>query len=296
MPETAHRILVVDDDVSTCALITRVLEDEGQIVSVCSTGTEAVKLLRDQSFDLMLLDVSLPDMSGLDLLSVWRRRNSTKVIVITSDDTAETLITAIRNDAYLYLRKPFAPAQLKELVTAALAAREAQHIEVISAKPDWLELALPCTREAAERIDQFMRQIKIELPQEEREAVAAAFRELLMNAVEWGGGLDPSRRVRIALLRTKRMLQYRVFDPGPGFRPEELQHAAVSNAPGDMFSHEAVRLEKGMRPGGLGLMLVRAVADELLYNEKHNEVIFIKYLDQTASDPEAPAANSAADL
>ena len=287
MPEARHPILVVDDDVSMCLLVGRILEKEGHIVTACYSGAEAMKLLRERRFDVMLLDLGLPDMSGLDLLTVWRGRNSTKVIVITADDTAETLITAIRNDAYLYIRKPFEPYQLRDLVTAALAAPEAQPIEVISAKPEWLELSVPCTREAAERIDQFMRQVKIELPQEEREGVAQAFRELLMNAVEWGGGLDPRRRVRISLLRTKRMLQYRVFDPGPGFRPEGLQHAAISNAPGDMFSHEAVRMEKGMRPGGLGLMMVRAVADELLYNEKHNEVIFIKYLDQAADGPEA---------
>ena len=287
MPEARHPILVVDDYVAMCFLIGRILVKEGHLVTVCGSGAEALKLLHDQRFDVMLLDIGLPDMNGLDLLSAWRGHNTTKVIVITSDDTAETLITAIRNEAYLYIRKPFEPDQLRDLVAAALAAPEAQPIKVISAKPEWLELSVPCTREAAKRIDQFMRQVKIELPQEEREGVAQAFRELLMNAVEWGGGLDPRRRVRISLLRTKRMLQYRVFDPGPGFRPEGLQHAAISNAPGDMFSHEAVRMEKGMRPGGLGLMMVRAVADELLYNEKHNEVIFIKYLDQAADGPEA---------
>ncbi|MBZ5569768.1 MAG: response regulator [Acidobacteriia bacterium] len=296
MPEARHPILVVDDDVAMCFLIGRILVKEGHLVTVCGSGAEALKLLHDQRFDVMLLDIGLPDMNGLDLLSAWRGHNTTKVIVITSDDTAETLITAIRNEAYLYIRKPFEPDQLRDLVAAALAAPEAQPIKVISAKPEWLELSVPCTREAAERIDQFMRQVKIELPQEEREGVAQAFRELLMNAVEWGGGLDPRRRVRISLLRTKRMLQYRVFDPGPGFRPEELQHAAISNAPGDLFSHETVRVEKGMRPGGLGLMMVRAVADELLYNEKHNEVIFIKYLDQAAGDAGAPSADSAANL
>lgn len=296
MPTTSHRILVVDDDVCLCTLMVRVLEKEGHAPTVCNNGTEAMKLLAEQRFDVVLLDVGLPDISGLDILSSWRGRDGAKVIVITADDTAETLMTAIRNDAYLYIRKPFEPEQLRDLVRGALAASEAQRIEVISAKPDWLELSVPCTREAAERIDQFMRQVKIDLPEETREGVAQAFRELLMNAVEWGGGLDPTRRVRISLLRTKRMLQYRVSDPGPGFRTEDLQHAAISNAPGDMFTHDAVRQEKGLRPGGLGLMLVRAVADELLYNEKHNEVVFIKYLDQATDAPDAPAVKGAAGI
>jgi DNA-binding response OmpR family regulator len=292
MPEPTKRILVVDDDVALCKLITRILEAQGHKAVACHSGVDAVKMLREERFDVVLLDLGLPDMSGLDILALWRGRNGSKVIVITGDDTAETLVSAIRNDAYLYIRKPFEPEHLRDLVATALKPQESQRIEVISAKPDWFELSVPCSREAAERIDQFMRQIKIDLPEAEREGVAQAFRELLMNAVEWGGGLDPSRRVRISLLRTKRMLQYRVSDPGPGFRPEDLPHAAINNAPGDILTHELVRQQMGLRPGGLGLMMVRAVADELLYNEKHNEVIFIKYLDRAPAEGEAPAKSA----
>ena len=290
MADPSKSILVVDDDASICKLITHILEREGHATVTCGTGVDAINLLRQRRFDVLLLDLGLPDMDGLNLLTVWRGSNGTKVIVITADDTAETLMTAIRSGAYLYIRKPFEPEQLRDLVATALKAQAPQQIEVLSAKPDWLELSVPCARDAAERMDQFMRQIRIDLPEDEREGVAQAFRELLMNAVEWGGGLDPTRRVRISLLRTPRMLQYRVSDPGPGFRPEDLPHAAISNAPGDVFSHDLVRQQKGLRPGGLGLMMVRAIADELLYNEKHNEVIFIKYLDTEADRGEAKGA------
>ena len=289
MADPSKSILVVDDDASLCTLITHILEQRGHAVVTCGTGVEGIRLLRERRYDLLLLDIALPDIDGLSLLHVWRGRNGTKIIVITADDTAETLMTAIRGGAYLYIRKPFEPEQLRDLVATALKAQEPQPIEVLSAKPDWLELSVPCSRDAAERMDQFMRQIKIDLPEDAREGVAQAFRELLMNAVEWGGELDPTRRVRISLLRTPRMLQYRVSDPGPGFRLEDLPHAAISNAPGDLFTHDTVRQQKGLRPGGLGLMMVRAVADELLYNEKHNEVIFIKYLDAAAASGEGDA-------
>jgi DNA-binding response OmpR family regulator len=289
MADQPKSILVVDDDASLCKLVTRILEKEGHSVVTCASGVDAIQLLRERRYNLLLLDIGLPDMDGLSLLTVWQGRNGTKVIVITADDTAETLMTAIRSGAYLYIRKPFEPEHLRDLVATALKAQKAEQIEVLSGKPDWLELSVPCSRDSAERMDQFMRQIKIDLPEDEREGVAQAFRELLMNAVEWGGGLDPTRRVRISLLRTPRMIQYRVSDPGPGFRLEDLQHAAINNAPGDVFKHELVRQEKGIRPGGLGLMMVRAVADELLYNEKHNEVIFIKYLDTAANRGESDA-------
>ena len=108
------------------------------------------------------------------------------------------------------------------------------------------------------------------------ESVAFAFRELVMNAVEWGGQLDPNRRVRITCVRTERLLMYRIADPGPGFRFDDLEHAAIAHD--DPVDHMKVREQKGLRAGGFGLLTVRAQVDELVYNEKHNEVIFIKYL------------------
>jgi len=105
-----------------------------------------------------------------------------------------------------------------------------------------------------------------------------AFRELLLNAGEWGGKLNPNRKVRIAYVRSSRMLLYRVADPGPGFKFKGLVHSAVGQPAEEPFAHLAVRDQLGIRPGGFGIAMTRAIADELLYNEAQNEVIFIKYL------------------
>src|SRR5438094_419094 len=83
----------------------------------------------------------------------------------------------------------------------------------LSAKPEWVELVVPCTREAVERIQSFVQQLEADLPQEVRDSVGLAFRELLMNGVEWGGQLDPTQRVRVSYVRTRRMLLYRIADP-----------------------------------------------------------------------------------
>jgi len=84
--------------------------------------------------------------------------------------------------------------------------------------------------------------------------------------------------VRIACVRTNRVLIYRIADPGPGFKLNDLAHAAISY-PDNPLEHERVRAEKGLRAGGFGLLMVREKVDELVYNEKQNEVIFMKYLD-----------------
>jgi anti-sigma regulatory factor (Ser/Thr protein kinase) len=168
---------------------------------------------------------------------------------------------------------------LLQVVQSALGSSDAaQTIEVTSAQPHWVELLVPCTLEAADKIEMVVERLGADLPENVLDSVASAFRELLMNAVEWGGQLDPSHKVRIACLRTNRMLMYRIADPGPGFTFDKLAHSALSH-PDDPFEHMKVREEQGLRPGGFGLLMVKAKVDELVYNEKHNEVIFIKYLD-----------------
>jgi anti-sigma regulatory factor (Ser/Thr protein kinase) len=125
-----------------------------------------------------------------------------------------------------------------------------------------------------------MSQLDAALAPDVRASISYAFRELLLNAVEWGGKLDPTRTVRIACLRAKRMVMYRIADPGTGFNIENLPHAAVGQPSEDPIAHMEVREAKGIRPGGFGLLTVRASVDELLYNEQRNEVVFVKYLDE----------------
>jgi len=197
---------------------------------------------------------------------------------MTSDATPETLLRAIREQAYEYLSKPFPPKEAVEAAERALKQNASASIEVISAKPHWVELLIPCTREAAERIQSFLVKLEADLSNDLRDTIGLVFKELLLNAVEWGGKLDPNRKVRIAHVRSSRILLYRVADPGPGFSFKGLKHAAVGQPADAPIAHVNVRDQLGIRPGGFGIAMIRAMADELLYNEAQNEVIFIKYL------------------
>jgi CheY-like chemotaxis protein/anti-sigma regulatory factor (Ser/Thr protein kinase) len=278
------RILVVDDDRTTRHVLRKVLTGAGFTTSVAKDGVEALKTLRARRFDLLLLDVWMPRMNGLDLLAQLRKRKTRpRVIVMTSDDAPETLLEAVREQAFEYVHKPVEAPVLLQTVRQVLKAADAPPIEVVSGRPEWVELVVPCTREAAERIQTVMAQLDTSLPSELRDSIAYAFRELLLNAVEWGGRLDPTRKVRISCLRAKRMILYRIADPGPGFDIGRLPHAAIGQPPSDPILHMEVREAKGIRPGGFGLVMVRASVDELLYNEKRNEVVFVKYLDDAAA-------------
>ena len=100
-----------------------------------------------------------------------------------------------------------------------------------------------------------------------------------MNAIEHGGRLDPSKYVYISYVRAKHMVQCIVKDPGEGFTLDEIPHAAIANPTDDPIHHVAYREAQGMRPGGFGLLLAKHLVDELLYNEKGNDVLLVKYLD-----------------
>ena len=274
-------ILVVDDDRASRHLTEAILAREGWRVAVAKDGVEALDLLRRKRFTLMLLDVWMPRMNGLELLEKLRaKKERPRVVVMTSDDTPATLLQAVREQAFRYVHKPVEPDALVATIREAIAAPDTPPIEVVSARPDWIELVVPCTREAAERLQGVMTHLDTDLAVDQREAIAYAFRELLFNAIEWGGRLDPSSTVRISYLRAKRMIMYRIADPGPGFNIENLPHAAVGQPADSPIAHVHVREAKGLRPGGFGLLTVRSSVDELLYNEKRNEVVFVKYLEK----------------
>jgi CheY-like chemotaxis protein/anti-sigma regulatory factor (Ser/Thr protein kinase) len=279
---SSSRVLVVDDDRALRHAVSSLLERHGHTVLQAGDGPAALAHLAGTDVQLMLLDMGLPGMTGLDLLARVRAGDRHPiVVVITADDTPETLLAAIRAQAYRYIKKPVSPAAIVEVVEETLHASNdaTRPIEVISARPEWVEIVAPCVIEMADRLQSFIMQLEMSLPEDVRESVAQAFRELLLNAIEWGGKLDPNRTVRISCIRARRMLLYRILDPGDGFNIENLAHAAICNSPDDPIAHALVREEQGLRPGGLGLVMTRALVDELIYNEARNEVVFIKYLD-----------------
>jgi CheY-like chemotaxis protein/anti-sigma regulatory factor (Ser/Thr protein kinase) len=284
----AYRVLVVDDDRALRFAATALLQEAGYATDQAADGPEALRKLQQDGADLVLLDIGLPGMSGLDVLAKARGLAAApRVVMMTADDTPESLLRAVRGQAHRYVRKPVAPGKIVEIVNDVLSAPAAAAlpIEVVSAKPEWVELVAPCSLEVAERIHDFVMQLDADLPAKVRDSVAQAFRELLTNAIEWGGKLDVTRTVRISCLRASRMLLYRISDPGDGFDIEAITHAAICNPDEDPLGHARIRESLGIRPGGLGLMMTRGLVDELIYNEKRNEVVLIQYLDDSLPHP-----------
>lgn len=274
-------VLLAEDD-STCREIYHaVLDAEGYRVIDTPDGNAALDVLNNETVDLLLTDIMMPGMTGIELLERARKIHpDLRAIVMTGHKTSEAVIGALRNRACEFLAKPFHTDELVEAVRSAMSREIGCQIEVISDRPDWIELRVPCDLNAVEPIQKFLGHLHEHIPQETREAVGAVFREMLNNAIEHGGKCDPTKRVEIKFINLKRAILYSIKDPGEGFNIEEIEHAAFANPPDQPTRHMEVRQEMGLRPGGFGIMLASQVIDELVYNEKRNELIFVKYIDE----------------
>src|SRR6266511_3241984 len=115
------RILAVDDDAVACQLLQEVLEQEGYQVSTATCGQEAVDLAREVPFDLAIVDIRIPDISGIEVLKALKRINTQMpVLMTTAYSSMDTAIEAIRQGAYDYLSKPCKIEELSLTVKRAL--------------------------------------------------------------------------------------------------------------------------------------------------------------------------------
>jgi CheY-like chemotaxis protein/anti-sigma regulatory factor (Ser/Thr protein kinase) len=273
------KVLVVDDDPALHQVIEGALVKEGHVLLHATDGRKGLDLLAREKIDLVVIDYVMPGMDGLEFLEQARSRQSElKAIMITAFGTPEAVLGALRQKVCDFLVKPFGVADIRAAIRAVINENSLPEIEVISAEPHWVQLRVPCDLAAVPILQKLLTQLKTGLPDDTREAIAYAFREMLNNAIEHGGKLDPTKYVEVLCVLLERAIIYWIKDPGEGFDPSALEHAAVNNPASDPFRHVMVRDEKGLRAGGFGILMADQLVDELVYNERRNEVMFIKYL------------------
>jgi len=272
-------LLLIDADPAVQDRLTGLLQRDGREIQHIADGKEALNILRECPIDVVLAGQGRNGFDGLKFLRQIRSVRPDTKIILTGEPDPQRIISAIRQRAFSYFHKPLPDAPLADMVQHALDATSWQDdIRVMSARPEWITLEVRCKIDAADRTTQFLREMTADLPPQICDDVASAFRELLINGIEHGGRNDPRKRVRAALLRTRRSIIVHIHDPGSGFSMDFLPHAAISNPADAPIRHVEVRAEEGRRPGGFGILMTRNLVDELLYNEQGNAVLFVKYL------------------
>lgn len=128
----AAKILIVEDEDNIRNVLADVLQDEGYQVDAVPTGEAGLRALDAEIYDVVLLDINLPGVSGMDVLSVAQSRQwDAEFIVTTAFGSIDTAVEAMRLDAFDYLRKPLRAPELKVVVERALESR-ALHRELAS--------------------------------------------------------------------------------------------------------------------------------------------------------------------
>lgn len=118
------RILVIDDEPIVCSSCERVLRDEGHEVETVSSGADGLNLLRQAEYDLVITDIKMPLISGMEILEYCRENlPGVPIIMITGFFTINSAVESIKRGAFDYLPKPFTPAELLSVVQGASIKR-----------------------------------------------------------------------------------------------------------------------------------------------------------------------------
>jgi len=278
------RVLVIGND-------TQVGRDIGAAVSAANVPMEfsaghadSLRRLRMRSFGVVITGPDSDLEEDLALLEEMRAiRPGVKCIALARHSTPDEVISAMRARVFACFTPPFDTREIAHLACGAASDSQwREDIHVLSAKPGWVALRVNCRLLTAERLMTFAKELSTQLPEDNREELMLALREILLNAMEHGAAFNSEQVVEVTAVRTRRTLVFYVRDPGAGFKRESMTHAAIANSANDPAAHIAHREEQGMRPGGFGLLLAAGTVDELIYSEIGNEVLLIKYVDTTS--------------
>jgi len=243
-------------------------------------NVDAVCRVRAHAFDVVITDPDTPVPDDLALVEELRAsRPGLRAIVLAPTAAPAEIIAAVRSRVFACFLTPFDVPEIAAMTKRAIEAADWRDgIVVQSGLPKWVTLTVTCQHLTAERLIRFMTEYRRDMAEEDRDNLIAAFREMLMNAMEHGAGFDPEKVVTVTAIRTERAIVYHFRDPGAGFTAAQLERSALANGDGDPIAHLERRAGMGLRPGGFGILVTRKIVDEMFYNERGNEVLLVKRL------------------
>ncbi|MFH1057371.1 MAG: response regulator [Pseudomonadota bacterium] len=273
----AGLILVADDEDLVRDLLVRFLTNRGHHVLEASDGQQALRLFRQNHFDLVLSDVLMPGLDGLTLLTAIKEVNPrVPVVLISGYGDVETVVKALKAGAENFLSKPLSMDTLDRVVARALALASAPP----ASRCRWRSLRQTTRLESAsqpELVCEVVQQIA-------QSAVAVGYAdhdldnnlklalvEAVTNAMEHGNGWNQDLTVAVVADITPDTLTVSIWDQGQGFDAACLP---------DPTSPEYLLCDRGR-----GVFLMHAIMDEVCFSPKGNNVTLSKQR-RAAADPE----------
>ena len=222
LPLAAKNALIVGADLQVKTLPSSILKPDSWVVMSVPDNLAALAVVRARAFDLIVTSDETSGREDIELLRQIRKvRPHTRLIIFAADSTPADVIGSMRERAFSYFSKPFSFETLAEMIRIATEG-PCWDDGSRSSRGHWelIRILARCDVKTADRLVQFLNEIA-ELPDPERSQVAMAFREMLLNAIEHGGRLDPNKYVKIEYVRARHMVACHISDPGPGFALDE---------------------------------------------------------------------------
>ena len=258
------RILLADDEISIVTHLTRVLRAKGYKVFVASDGKKALQIFRSEPIDLVLSDVKMPELNGVQLLKAIKEVNSrTPVILISGYHDVKTVVEALKAGAENFLTKPLNIADLTSVINRSLSLTHIKMVanEHLAALKQHTTMEIPSNYQwITEAVNQIalsavgVGYVEFDL----HNNVKLALIEGLTNAMEHGNKWDLDKVVKVEVQTSKELLQVTITDQGQGFDQTSLT---------DPTDPENMLNERGR-----GVFLMQAIMDEVKYDPPGNRL------------------------
>jgi DNA-binding response OmpR family regulator len=268
--------LIVEDHPDQARLVAQLLRLRGYVPILAETGEAGLRLARQHSPDIVLLDLMLPDISGFEVCRRLRTDRATMlmpIVMLTALGDADNRRHGFRVGANAYVTKPW--KMMDEIFDAIVTAR-AWRAEMERGQLNGeIHVELNSEFTLLQDLNGFLMTLCQSTPfsNEQVMQLRQAVLEMVQNAIEWGNKHQSDHLVNITYRVYEDQVEIIIRDQGKGFDRSNLPHAAAA---ADPLSHLDVRDKLGLRTGGFGLMICQGMVDEVHYNNIGNEVTLIK--------------------
>jgi len=295
-------ILIAEDSATHAAQIQALLERDGHTVILTGDGQQAIEALGNDVPDMVITDLNMPHVNGLELVEHIRDHYSeTPVVLMTGEGSEDTAVQALRLGATSYLPKRELAQSLNSTVSEVLELIEARRgkdevMDALVAEESTFVIGNDhrFAGQVIAHLEEQLRSMKYSDPTGMLR-ITMAVREAVANAIDHGNleldsdmrdedgpgyselgsqraRMEPwmHRQVTITSRVTPDQVRYTVTDQGPGFDPSSLP--------------DPLDPENLLRAHGRGLMLIRSFMDEVSHNETGNAITMVKYREATQAE------------
>lgn len=264
-----QKVLLVDDENSILTLFGEVLEREGYGVTLAESGEKGIEKFKADAFDVVISDLYMPGISGIDFLEEVRRLdNRIPFIIITGYGSVETTIDALKKGAFDYITKPINMDEISPILKKAVnLRRETVYSESLSHLiENRFKVCIPGRIEFVETVLSEVEKISRVVGYKGERFymnIKNAIYEGALNAIIHGNKMDKNKKICIDAVITGARLEINIADEGIGFDPHQYLKAT---------EYGSFSVTKGK-----GIFLIRSVMDEISYNKTGNKLTIVKY-------------------